>query len=119
MARSRSAVQMRGRVDALRLVPGARHVEGLAVLEDRPAAVLGAHRRGCLVETLLQRRAARHAALHRLVEVAQEVAGERDALGHGVDADQRVAAARHQRIGLDASRRASVPGQSVKCASPQ
>ena len=47
-------------------------------------------------------RPARDAALHGLVGVAQEVAGQRDALGDGIDADQRVAAARHQRVGLDA-----------------
>src|SRR3954452_10231396 len=43
-----------GCVDALGLVVGARDVEGLAVLEDRPAAVLGAHGGSRLVEALLQ-----------------------------------------------------------------
>src|SRR5262245_11662706 len=58
-----------GRVDALGLVVGARDIEGLAVLEDRPAPVLRAHRRRGLVEAILQRGTARHASLYRLVEI--------------------------------------------------
>src|SRR5581483_620451 len=47
-----------GGVDALGLVVGAGDVEGLAVLENGPARVLGTHGGGRLVEALLERRAA-------------------------------------------------------------
>jgi len=75
------------------------------MLEDRPAAVLGAHRRRRLVEAFFQRGAARHAAGNGCVEIAQELPRELNAFQHRLLPGQRVAAARHQSFAAEGRQR--------------